>query len=115
MQNHNNFRKYSRHKIVNTFIVKYQGVGVCKVIDISEGGVAFGCTTDRKIPDTLTVDIIDDSGLHILDYPIQVVWAEKNIDLKTPIIYKVIVGARFIGDLSSQQKSCLEQIINAPN
>ena len=58
-------RSSPRHKLINTFVVNQQGV--CRVFDLSSGGVSFGYSSKKGIPERLVVDIIDDKGLHLLE------------------------------------------------
>lgn len=102
-------RQHPRHKLANTFVVNQQGV--CRVFDLSPGGFSFGCTKDREIPEILTVDIVDNKGLHLLDLSVKTVWAAKNKDLKTSSIYEMIVGAQFNNDLSPEQQVALDRLV----
>ena len=103
-------RKYPRLRLTDTFVVSQQGA--CRVFDLSPGGVSFGCTSERRIPEILTVDIVDNMGLHLLDLPLKTIWAAKNKDLCTSSIYEVIVGAKFENDLSPEQQAALNQILH---
>ena len=102
-------RQHYRHKLNDTFVVNQKGV--CRVFDLSSGGFSFGCTSRREIPETLTVDIVDNKGLHLLDLSVKTIWSAKNNDLKTASIYELIVGAKFNNDLSSEQQSAIEHIV----
>jgi len=101
-------RKHRRHKLTNTFVV--DGHGVCRVFDLSQGGVSFGCTSEVKIPDIWTVDIRDDTGVHLPDISMKTVWTAKNEDMNTASIYQIVVGAEFDKDLSSEEQSILDQL-----
>ncbi len=101
-------RKHSRHKPANTFIVNKQGV--CRVFDLSRGGLCFGCTSDTEIPDTWTVDIIDNAGTHLPDLSLRTVWTTKNHDLNSASIYEIIVGAAFNEDLSPEEQSAFDHL-----
>lgn len=102
-------RQHHRHKLNNTFVINEKGV--CRVFDLSPGGFSFGCTSRREIPETLTVDIVDNQGLHLLDLSVKTIWAARNRDLNTSSIYEIIVGAKFNNDLSSEQQSALEGLV----
>lgn len=102
-------RQHHRHKLSNTFVINEKGV--CRVFDLSSGGFSFGCTSGRKIPETLTVDIVDNRGLHLLDLSVKTIWAAKNKDMDTSSIYEIIVGAKFNNELSSEQQSALEGLV----
>lgn len=106
-----NHRKHERHKLENTFVVNQKGV--CRVFDLSAGGVSFGCTSEREIPESLTIDIIDDSGAQLFDMPVETVWAAPNKEMNTASIYEVIVGARFRDDLTPEQQFVLDQLFES--
>lgn len=101
-------RKHKRHKLANTFVVNNEGV--CRVFDLSSGGISFGCTSERTIPDTWVLDIIDDTGVHLPNLPIRTVWTAKNQDMNTASIYEIVIGAEFSKDLSSEEKSAIDQL-----
>ncbi len=104
-------RKHPRHKLANTFVVNTQGV--CRVFDLSQGGVSFGCNSEIKIPETWTVDIRDDNGVHLPAVSMKTVWTAKNKDMNTASIYEIVVGAEFNKDLSPEQQSMLDQLFLA--
>ncbi len=96
--------------MTDTFVVNQEAV--CQVLDVSSGGVSFGCTSERKIPEIWTVDIIDNKGVHLLDFPVKTVWAGKNTDSKSSSIYEIVVGAQFNNNkFSPEQKSALDQLL----
>ncbi len=82
------------------------------MLDLSPGGVSFGCIKDRSIPEIWTLDIIDNTGVHLLDIPVETVWAGKNKNLKKSSIYETVVGAKFdCSKLSPEQKSALNHLL----
>ena len=101
-------RKHPRHKLANTFVVNTRGV--CRVFDLSLGGVSFGCTGELKIPENWTVDIRNDNGVHLPDISVKTVWTAKNNDMNTAAIYEIVVGAQFNTDLSPEEQSTLDQL-----
>jgi len=101
-------RRHPRHKLTNTFVVNKQGV--CRVFDLSQGGISFGCTSEIKVPQTWTVDIQDDDGVHLPSISMKTVWTAKNNDLNTASLYEIVVGAEFSEDLSAEQQSVLDQL-----
>jgi hypothetical protein len=108
--NNHETRKHPRHRLTDTFVVNQEAV--CQVLDVSSGGISFGCTSERKIPEIWTVDIIDNKGVHLLDFPVKTVWAGKNKDSKSSLIYEMVVGAQFNNNkLSPEQKSALDQLL----
>ena len=101
-------RKHPRYKLANTFVVNKQGV--CRVFDLSRGGVSFGCTAEVKIPENWTADIRDDNGAHLPNISMKTVWTSKNNDMNTASIYKIVVGAEFNTDFSPEEQSTLDQL-----
>ena len=102
-------RKHPRHKLLNTFVTNK--LGICRLFDLSSGGVSFGCSSSKDIPGRLVIDILDDDGLHLIDLPVERVWAAKNNDLNTATIYDTVVGAKFSDDLSPEQQVTLDQLL----
>lgn len=101
-------RKHPRHKLANTFVVNKQGV--CRVFDLSQGGVSFGCSSEVTIPEIWTVDIRDDTGVHLPDISMKTVWTAKNEDMNTASIYQIVVGAQFNKNLSPEEQYALDQL-----
>lgn len=102
-------RKHPRHKVIDTFIVNQESI--CQIFNLSSEGIAFGCTVGSKIPNTLTVDIFNNAGLHLLNIPLKKVWLASNKELDTSSMYEVILGAKFCEKLSLEQQAALDQII----
>ena len=105
-------RKHPRHKLANTFLVNT--LGVCRIFDLSRGGVSFGCTSEVKIPENWTADIRDDNGAHLPDISMKTVWTAKNNDMNTASIYELVVGAAFNTDLTPAEASALDQLFTVP-
>lgn len=103
-------KKFRRHKLENTFVVNQEGV--CQVLDLSSEGVSFGCTGERKFPETWTVDIINNSGIHIWDLPIKTIWAEKKDTHRSSSIHAVRMGAKFHENLTPEHISALSQLLD---
>ena len=103
-------RQYQRCKLDDTFVVNQEGI--CQVLDLSPGGVSFGCTSERKFPETLTVDILNNSGTHIWDLPIKAIWAEKNNAETCSSLYVLRLGAKFHENLTSEHLSAITKILN---
>ena len=102
-------RKYLRHKPKDTFVINKDGV--CQVLDLSSKGVSFGCTKERTFPETWTVDIVNNTGIHIWDLPIKTVWAEKNNTYPSSSIHPVKMGAKFDEKLTSEHLSALTELL----
>ena len=109
---HHQPRKHPRHKLANTFVVNKQGV--CRVFDLSRGGVSFGCNGEAKIPEIWTVDIRDDNGVHLPDISMKTVWTAKNNDMNTASIYEIVVVAEFNTDFSPEEQATLDQLFIVP-
>ena len=102
-------RKNRRHKLENTFIINQEGV--CQVLDLSTEGLSFRCTENRKFPETLTIDIVNNSGVHIWDLPIKIIWSEKINTHSFSSIHTVKIGAKFLDTLSPENLSALNQLL----
>ncbi len=102
-------RKHLRHKIVDTFIVNRESI--CQIFNLSSEGIAFGCTSGSKIPNTLNVDIFNNAGLHIFNIPLEKIWLATNEGQDTSSMYEVILGAKFCEKLSRDQQAALDQIL----
>lgn len=105
-------RQHQRHKVINTFVVNQGGFSRFKVFDLSAGGLSFGCS-NKKIPENLVIDIMDDEGLHLLDLPIEKVWSAENKDLSTSDIYGTVIGAKFHDSMLPDQKLALSQLLGS--
>ena len=103
-------RQHLRLKAENTFAINQKRV--CRVFDLSVGGVSFGCTSDHDITEKTIVDIIDNYDLQLFDIPIETVWIAKNNDMNTNTIYKTMIGAKFKTDLSDDQRSVLGRLLS---
>ncbi len=103
-----NHRKYKRLHPENTFVINQQCV--CRVFDFSQGGLSFGCTSEREVPDIMAIDIIDDSGLKIYSLPVEIIWVGKNKDINTESIYKMTVGVKFNKKNSYDQQVKLNKL-----
>jgi hypothetical protein len=102
-------RKHRRRKVIDTFVVNRESI--CQIFNLSTEGIAFGCTAGSKIPNTLTVDIFNNAGLHLLNIPLKKVWLASNKGLDTSSMYEVILGAKFCEELSLEQQAALDQIL----
>lgn len=104
-----NHRKHKRLQLENTFVINQQCV--CRVFDFSNGGLSFGCASEREVPDIMAIDIIDDSGLKIYNLSVETIWAGKNKDVSPESIFKMIVGVKFNKNNSSVQQAKLDELI----
>jgi len=93
----------------NTFVINQEGV--CQVLDLSSEGVLIGCLSERKFPEIWTVDLVNNTGVHIWDLPIRIIWAEKNDINPTSSIHAVKIGARFDENLTLEHLSALNQLL----
>ena len=106
-------RQHLRLKPENTFAISQKRV--CRVFDLSVGGLSFGCIDENEIPQESTVDIIDNYGLKLFDLPVETVWTAKNTDMNTGSIYKTIMGVKFKSKLSDDQRSSIGKLISKLN
>ncbi len=103
-------RRHHRHKLEDTFVIN-QG-GICQVLDLSPTGISFGCTNERKFPETLTVDVVNNTGMHIWDLPIKPIWVEKNNADSFSSLYVSRLGAKFDENLTSEHLSAITSMLN---
>lgn len=103
-------RQHPRLKPENTFVISQKRV--CRVFDISAGGLSFGCIDENEIPQESKVDIIDNYGSKLFDLPIETVWTARNTDLNTESIYKIIMGIKFRSNLSHSHRSTISELMN---
>ena len=103
-------RRQQRHKLEDTFVINQEGI--CQVHDLSPTGISFGCTNERKFSETLTVDIINNTGTSIWDLPIKPVWVEKNNADSFSSIYVARLGAKFDENLTIEHLSAIASILN---
>ena len=102
-------RRNPRRKLDNTFIINQEGV--CQVLDLSAEGLSFRCTENRKFPETLTIDVVNNSGVHIWDLPIKIIWVEKINTHSFASIHTVKIGAKFRDNLSPENLHALNQLL----
>ena len=81
------------------------------IFDLSSGGFSFGCINERELPGKWTVDIINDKGVHLWDLPVETVWTKKHNTSSKTSIHSVKVGARFLEDMSTVNKSALKELL----
>ena len=103
-------RRYQRHKLEDTFVINQEGI--CQVHDLSPTGISFGCTNERKFQETLTVDVINNSGLRIWDLPIKPIWVEKNNADSFSSLFVSRLGAKFDENLTIEHLSAIASILN---
>lgn len=106
-------RQHPRFKPENTFIISQKRV--CRVFDLSIGGLSFGCIDESEIPQQSKVDIIDTYGLKLFDLPIETVWTAKNTDMNTGSIYNIIMGVKFKSNLSDDHRSSIGKLMSKLN
>jgi hypothetical protein len=99
-------RQQQRHR-PREFIAVHYTEGVGEVMDISSGGMSFKCPVYQKLPQSLTVDIIDRSGNHLADCPVEKVWVCPG----GTSFFSMGVGVRFAG-LSESRREELERLIS---
>lgn len=102
-------RQHQRHQCCGTLVVT--STCVCQVLDLSEGGISFGCTSEKQFSKTWAADIINGSGVHIYDLPVKVVWVKENNS--TSSIHIVKVGAKFQKNLTLEQKAALNELLDS--
>ena len=104
-----NNRKHRRFQPEDTFVINQQCV--CRVFDVSQGGLSFRCVSEREVPETMAIDIIDNSGLKIYKVPVETIWTGRNESIDSESIFKMIVGVKFDDNISSDQQAKLNQLV----
>ncbi len=104
-------RKHRRRNVNDTFVVNQENI--CQIFNLSSGGVAFGCTVASKIPQTLTVDIVDNAGVHLFDIPLKKVWIDTSKKMDTSSMYEVVLGAKFGRKLSHEEQGAIDKILDS--
>ena len=103
-------RRYQRQKVEDTFVVNQEGI--CQVFDISTTGISFRCTNERQFPETLTVDVVNNSGMHVWDLPIKANWVKKNNADPISTLYVLRLGAKFDENLTTEHLSAITDILS---
>ncbi len=104
-------RQDRRYNLPGTFVINANGVG--EILNVSHGGLSFGCVKDRELPESLTIDIVNSRGVHIWDIPVEKVWLKRCDSTYHYSIHTTIVGARFTSSLSPDQKAALDELISS--
>ena len=102
-------RSCKRVQPENTFVLNQRCV--CRVLNLSQRGMLFGCSEELAVPDKMAIDIIDNSGLEILNLPIEIIWSSKNNDIYVDSLYKMIVGVKFNIKKNSNQQAKIDQLL----
>ncbi len=104
-----NRRKQQRHHFTDTVTICPHGVS--QVIDISSGGVSFRCRCEQCLPKkTWKIDIVDTTGIHLQEFPVEKVWESVEDKKKYTPILTTTVGVKF-KSLSFQQRLALYELI----
>ena len=111
VSNYRESRKHLRRKVTDTFVVNRENI--CQIFNLSSGGVSFGCTVSSKIPQTLTVDIVDNTGVHLFDIPLKKVWLNTSKQMETSSMYEVVLGAKFGRKLSHEEQVAIDKILES--
>jgi len=104
-----NNRKHRRFEPEDTFVINQQCV--CRVFDFSQGGLSFRCVSEREVPDTMAIDIIDNSGLKIYNLPVETIWSGRTKTINSESIFKMMVGVKFDDTISSDQQAKLNRLL----
>ncbi len=103
-----NRRKQQRHQFTDTVTICPNGVS--QVIDISSGGISFRCRCEHCLSKRWKIDIVDTTGIHLQEFPVEKIWESVEDQKRYGSIYTVTVGVKFNG-LSPKQYSALYQLI----
>lgn len=102
-------RLHQRYEIDDVVVVTPQGV--CQLGDISEGGISFKCLYLQELPEAYTIDLLNTSGIHLQNLPVEKVWESPDKKQGSGTTFALRVGARFTS-LSHNQESILRLMIN---
>ena len=83
--------------------------GICKIINISNEGVALKCIDEQGFPSDWTMDIYDVVGRSLDQLRVKKVW-EKWISSTQPVSFSIEVGGCF-NQLSSIQKAQISRYL----
>lgn len=77
--------------------------GVCKVVNISSGGVALKCVADCVLPPEWAMDICDVNGACVEQLQVRKIWQRpEKTDSSTPPLF-VNIGCCFQDQINSQK------------
>ena len=106
--NAQNRRMRQRHEFTNAAIITSKGIS--QLIDISSGGIAFKCRCEQSLSKRWDVDIVDSTGIHLREFPVEKVWESVEEKKGYGSIFTMTVGAKF-KNLSPEQLLALYQLI----
>lgn len=106
--NAQNRRRRQRHEFTNAAIITLKGIS--QLIDISSGGISFRCRKEQCFSKRWDVDIVDSSGIHLYELPVEKVWESVEEKKKYVSIFTTTVGVKF-KRLSPKQLSALYRFI----
>ncbi|OEU54444.1 MAG: hypothetical protein BA862_06125 [Desulfobulbaceae bacterium S3730MH12] len=101
-------RKHQRHEFND--VVTIGAKGISQVIDISSGGISFRCRNEQNIPKKWLIDIVDSTGIHLEEFPVERIWKSAEDKKKHTCKYITTVGLKF-KRLSLEQRVALYELI----
>jgi len=106
-------RQHQRIDLTDTVVMN--PLGVCEVIEMSTGGFSFKCIFEHNLSDIWMVDILNNSGVYLQQFPVEKIWETAQDDQLSTSRCGVEVGVRF-KDLSPEQQETLDHLVllNAP-
>ena len=103
-----NRRKQQRHHFTDTVTICPHGVS--QVIDISSGGISFRCRNEQNIPKKWLIDIVDSTGIHLEEFPVERIWKSAEDKKRHTCKYITTVGLKF-KRLSLEQRLALYELL----
>ncbi len=107
----NNHRKHKRTKLRDG-VVALSFNSVCKITDISPGGISLQCFGKGKIPEKWSIDILmKGSNLYIEQVPVKLAW-NKKVQPITGSFFPTgkLIGAKFEA-LSKENQAIMANLI----
>ncbi len=105
-------RKMDRYREVHLLVITNRGTG--KILDISRGGLSFGCLYHHDFPSVWSLDVIDARGFHLKHLGVRKIWEEQNGHADLSGSFELEIGVEFI-NLSPRQENELELLLNTMN
>lgn len=91
----------SRVEVTDLLVVLKWGTG--QIIEISSGGLSFGCLYPHFLPDEWCMDILNAQGLHLKNIQVRKIWEQSLESTEVRSRFEVVTGVEFI-DLSAEQR-----------
>jgi len=102
-------RKIVRHEVIHLLAVTERGTG--QILDISSGGLSFGCLYPHTFPREFYLDILDAKGSHIKKVKVKKIWETNHGYQEYAGVFELMVGVEFV-DLAVSQSYELDYLLD---